>query len=131
MNLYDIPEGAIDEPLDMAKAILNFRAEIRDREQIIEKHKSAILFLNKKIEDYEGLIRAAVPEGEKIKDLEVEISWRKSESVEIDESLPLEKQYIRHIEKWEPDKVKIKEAIKAGFEVEGASLITKQHLQIK
>jgi len=67
--------------------------------------------------------------GEAYADTVSKISWRKSESVEIADPGSLSDEYTRI--KIEPDKSKLKEAIKAGKEISGVSIVTKQNIQIK
>lgn len=59
------------------------------------------------------------------------LKLRKSESVEITDYDKLNHKYKRTKVLIEPDKIAIKEAIKAGTVVEGAELKTNQNLQIK
>ncbi len=60
----------------------------------------------------------------------VRVSFRKSESTEIDESI-LDKKWCREKVTYSPDKTAIKNAIKAGQTVEGARLVINQNIQIK
>lgn len=56
------------------------------------------------------------------------LSWRKSEVVEADlENLPIEYQRVAY----SADKATIKEVLKLGQEVKGASLVEKLNLQVK
>jgi hypothetical protein len=57
------------------------------------------------------------------------ISIRKSESVEIGEGLPME--YMMEKTTFTPDKTRIKNAIKAGENIVGATIKENQNLQIK
>ena len=68
--------------------------------------------------------------GEKYQDPQFATSWRKSESVEIDNLYAIPMQYLRAKDP-EPKKDEIKKAIKAGEVVPGAVLVEKQNLQIK
>lgn len=68
---------------------------------------------------------------EKIESTLGKISIRKSESVEIIDSMKLENQYLREKISYEPDKIKIKDDIKNGCIVEGAVIKTNYSLQIK
>ena len=68
--------------------------------------------------------------GEKVKDKEYSISWRKSESVNItDDSLLPDTYLVPQSPK--VDKVGIKAALKAGTAVTGAELAEKNNIQIK
>jgi hypothetical protein len=61
----------------------------------------------------------------------MKINFRKSESVEVTdmEVLPEDYKTTKLVE--QADKVKLKADIKAGFEIPGAQLVTKENLQIK
>lgn len=67
--------------------------------------------------------------GEKFKTPKVSISYRKSEAVEIEDVSLLSDEYLKF--KPEADKTKIKEALKSGTAVIGASLVEKNNIQIK
>ena len=72
-------------------------------------------------------------DGEEFKpsdDVRVRISYRKSEVVECDDWTKVSDNYLRHRDP-EPDRAKIKKAIKAGIEVKGCRLVEKQNIQIK
>jgi hypothetical protein len=61
------------------------------------------------------------------------VSYRKSEAVKIDDETKLPTDFLRIPEppKPAPDKTKIKEVLKAGQEVPGASIEVRQNLSIK
>lgn len=65
---------------------------------------------------------------EKIETPLVKLSFRKSSSVEVDETL-LNQKWFRY--KAEPDKSLIKDALKTGEVIEGAAIVEKKSLQIK
>lgn len=58
------------------------------------------------------------------------ITFRKSEAVDVDENL-IPKKYMNKKVTFSPDKKTIKELLKAGKAVKGATLITKDNIQIK
>jgi hypothetical protein len=66
---------------------------------------------------------------EELKTPLIKINFRKSESVEVD--VNLDSQYTKTVTTVTPDKVAIKEAIKAGLTVQGARLVTNQNIQIR
>lgn len=68
--------------------------------------------------------------GEKFKTPKVSISYRKSESVEIENISLLDDDYLKFKEP-EADKTKIKKALKDGIELEGVILVEKNNIQIK
>lgn len=82
--------------------------------------------LKKYLSDYMG--------GGKFSTPRVNISFRKSESVEVDieEIMKLDNadNYLKYSEPT-PDKAAIKQAIKSGVEIPGCSLIEKNNIQIK
>lgn len=61
----------------------------------------------------------------------LKISFRKSESVEIDNEKEIPKQFIKAKITYSIDKVAIKEAIKKGGVISGVRLQTNQNIQIK
>ena len=73
---------------------------------------------------------AAFMAGKKWQNSEVAISWRKSESVEVSNVKELPEEYLKYKDP-EPDKVKLKADLKAGAEIDGARLVTKENIQIK
>ena len=69
--------------------------------------------------------------GSKFSTTKVAISYRKSTSVEVDES-KLPANWLREIPATRVvDKVEIAKALKAGEAIEGATLVTKQNIQVK
>lgn len=68
--------------------------------------------------------------GRKFTTLNVDINWRKSTSVEVDES-KLPASYLQEVITYKIDKRDIGEKLKAGEAIEGATLITKDNIQIK
>ena len=69
-------------------------------------------------------------DGKKFETARVRLSWRSSESVEVNGIDALPDEYLRFKDP-EPDKTKIKAALKAGVELKGCMLVAKQNLQIK
>lgn len=61
----------------------------------------------------------------------ISVSFRKSESVEIEDEESISMDYKYKKEEWKVDKVKIKEAIKSGKIVIGASVSINNNIQIK
>jgi hypothetical protein len=68
---------------------------------------------------------------EKLESATLKIGFRKSESVEIENEALLSDEYVVTKVTTQPDKAKIKEAIKQGVEVMGAVLKQNKNLQIK
>jgi hypothetical protein len=67
--------------------------------------------------------------GQKMKEAEFTISYRPSESVEIDEGADLPPEFLKMKSEW--DKAAIKEALKEGAVFEGCRLVQKQNIQIR
>ena len=68
--------------------------------------------------------------GEKFKTSKVSISYRKSESVEVEDISLLDDDYLKYKEP-EADKTKIKAALKNGLELKGVTLVEKNNIQVK
>lgn len=68
-------------------------------------------------------------DGETFKSTRASVTYRKSEAVECDMEL-VPDDYLRYKEP-EPDKAKIKKAIKSGIEVDGCHLVENISMQIK
>ena len=152
MNIYDINRAiencitedgeVIDEQalteLLMAKEekienvacwIKNLTAEAEaikaEKEKLAERQKQA----EAKAESLKKWLAFAL-EGEKFTTARVAISYRKSVSVQVDESL-LDKKYMKEKVTYTPDKTALKKALQAGENIEGAYLEEKQNIQIK
>lgn len=69
--------------------------------------------------------------GEKVSTPRLSVSYRKAESVEIDDAEKIPDFLLRVKTTVEPDKTAIKAEIKAGNVVDGAHLVTRQSMQIK
>lgn len=68
--------------------------------------------------------------GEKFSTARVAISFRRSESLKIDDIWSIPDEYMRYKDP-EPDKTMLKKAIKAGQYFEGVELVETQNIQIK
>lgn len=69
-------------------------------------------------------------QGQKFKSVRASISYRKSEVVDWDDVYKIDEDFVKYAEPT-PDKIKIKDAIKAGREVKGARLVERQSIQIR
>lgn len=106
-------------------------AAVREEEKNLAKRRQSA---EKKAESLKGYLAYALNGAERFKTAKVAISWRRSETVELLEgvdpvTLPLEYQRVKV--SVEPDKTKLKDALKAGEEIPGVELVEKQNLQIK
>jgi hypothetical protein len=160
MNLYDMPELSLNQRMELefwqddeneepltkiplekqaiffALQIKSYRAEINARKEEIISQEYKIGTLQRQIDWCEKMVKMSLPQGKKISDVRVVISWRKSETVEIDKEFDdwdNNADYCRYIPgRWEPDKAKIKAAIKETGEIPlGVRLESHNHLQIK
>ena len=79
-----------------------------------------------------SVVQSLVSQGQReYETARVAFSLRKSESVEITSISSIPKQYIKEKVEYSADKNAIKNAIKSGEVIEGASIVTNQNLQIK
>lgn len=106
----------IKSDVEQFKAEENKLAERREREE-------------KKAEALKNFLACEL-NGEKFRTIRVEISFRKSESVEITDAGAIPKEYMV-IQEPKPDKVGIKKAIKAGEDISGAEISEHSNIQIK
>lgn len=70
-------------------------------------------------------------DGEKVNTPRLTVSYRKTESVEIDDAEKLPESMLRVKTTVEPDKVAIKAVLKTGKVLDGAHLVTHQSMTIK
>lgn len=111
--------------------IKNLKAEaeaIKTEEQTLNKRRKVC---ENKVESLKKYLEHAL-HGEKFKDARVSISYRKSEGIHFADDFDgntLPKEFLRI--KAEPKLTEIKEAIKAGQEFKGISLIEKSNIQIR
>ena len=68
--------------------------------------------------------------GEKFKTARTSMSWRKSQAVEVEDIKQLPPEYLRFKEP-EADKIKLKEDLKKGIEIDGAELVDNLSMIIK
>lgn len=110
--------------------IKNLQAEA----EAVKKEKDAMAErqrrLEKKAESLKNYLAYAL-QGEKFSTPRIAMSWRKSESVLIPDEALLDDRFVNITMIKKPDKKLIKDTLKAGREVPGAELVTKQNLQIK
>lgn len=127
----DALELARDEKIEgVGLWIKNLQAEA----EAVKKEKDAMADrqhrLEKKAESLKNYLAWAL-QGEKFSTPRIAMSWRKSESVLIPDEALLDDRFVNVTMVKKPDKKLIKDTLKAGREVPGAELVTKQNLQIK
>lgn len=112
--------------------IKNLKAEAEalkaEKDAFAQRQKAA----ENKMESLKKYI-ASYLDGAPFKTAKCAVSFRKSESVEIDEGVNVANipdEYLRFKEP-EVNKTELKKALKAGKRIEGVSLVEKQNIQIK
>ena len=109
--------------------IRNLDAEekaLAEQERIYRDRKNATHNKKEDLKEYLASFLA----GKKWKNEEVNISWRKSEAVEVTDMKKLSSYYLRYREP-EVNKTLLKADLKAGVKLEGAILTEKNNIQIK
>lgn len=69
-------------------------------------------------------------DGQKFNTARVQVSFRKSEQVSVEDVYKLPEDYITYLEP-KPDKAGLKKLLKSGVKVEGCTLIEKNNIQVK
>ncbi len=109
----------IKDLLAEAEAVKTEKNNLAKRQQACEnKAKSLKEYLSKFLA------------GEKFKTSKVSISYRKSESVEVEDITKLDNDYLKYSDPT-VDKTKVKKALKDGIELEGVKLVENNNIQIK
>ncbi len=96
-----------------------------EKQRFAEKEKSA----KTQVENIKKFLKSYL-NGEKFSGKYFNVSYRKSVSVQITDQAKVPEEYLRYKEP-EPDKSKIKEAIRSGNYVNGAQLVESQNMIIK
>ena len=118
--------------LAIAAIIKCYEAEAVGVKSVLDDQKKRLQHLNNKIDRLKSYLQSHVPAGQKMQDGRSTIGWRSSTQV-IVEVLPTELpvKYQRKVEEITVDKKQLGDDLKAGVEVRGARLETKQNIQIK
>lgn len=155
MTLYEIDEAMLEcvdmetgeiidinklEALEMErdKKISNIACWIKDLKAEAEAVKAEKMNLQKrqsacenKAEQLKKYLEFAL-QGEKFKDSRCSVSYRRSESVKVDENINIDEVPECYLKiKKEISVSDVKEALKSGIDVVGCSLVSKQNIQIK
>lgn len=151
MNEIDLETGEyLNNENDIQEYIVNLKLSKEDKlnniqdlkiefEAKIEAVKSKIEYLNNRKKSFERNInnltnlQLMLLNNQKLETNEYSFSFRKSESVSINDILfnIKDERFNRTTIKVEPDKTAIKKALKDGIVVDGASIETKMNLQVK
>lgn len=122
MDFDDKVEGIalwIKDLLSDAAAIKAEKDKLNERQKVCENKA-------KNLKEYLSGFLA----GQKFKTPRVAISYRKSESVNVSDIWKIPDDYLKYKDP-EPDKTKIKSALKAGVSIPGVELIENRNIQIK
>lgn len=119
-----------DEKIEnVALWIKDLKAEIdalkAEKQAFADRQKSA----ERTLESLNKWLTGALA-GEKFKTTKVAVSFRKTKSVQIDNILDLDENFLRYKDP-EPDKKAIKDAIEAGQAVKGAQLVENTSISVK
>lgn len=149
-NAYQELEN-MDDDIDVSECLDRIKADMVTKStniiKFIRNKEILVSGIDEEIKRLQGLKKTVINHNDKLKDyvsfvmqkdgiqkLETPIgnfSFRKSNAVEIlDESL-IGDEYIKKVVKTSPDKTKIKKALESGENIQGATIIHKQNLQIK
>lgn len=122
--------------LDREQKLENAALLIKNCEADIAAYKAEQAEFDKKIERTKRTLESVkrflsqALNGERFKTSKVSCSWRNTPSVEIEDVTLIPAEFLR-TKAPEPNKEAIKKALKAGFEVCGAKLVTKQSMSVK
>lgn len=109
---------------EMKSEIDECDAEMKRIKEIADRKKNAMERLKKSLQEF--MIGNEIDKFESVK---VKLSFRKSQSLEIEEDAIIPEDLMRV--KKEPDKTAIKEFIVNGGELQGVHLLDKKNIQIK
>lgn len=107
------------------KNLLADAAAIKTEKEALEEREKAC---RNKAESLKSYLASAL-DGSKFTTPRVAISWRKSETVEIDDVTVIPSEYWKV--KTDLDKLGIKKALKAGAQVSGARIVSNNNIHIK
>lgn len=109
--------------------IKNLKAEV----EALKAEKDAFAKRQKSAENKMNILKAYLEgylEGTAYKSTKVNITFRKSESVYVEDGAVIPDEYLRFKEP-DVDKVALKDALKKGIRIDGVEIVTKNGIQIK
>ena len=109
------------------KELIAYEEAIKVEEARLKAEK---LRNSKKIDGLKGWLSSAL-NGDKFKTVQCSVSFRKSESVSVDDETMIPAEYIVEKITTAPDKVAIKKALKEGADIDGVHLVTSNNIQVK
>lgn len=108
------------------KNLLSEAAEVKVEKEKLAGRQKACENKAKNLKEY----LSKFLDGQKFKTARVSITYRKSDSVEVENVGMLPEEFLRFTEP-EVRKTELKKALKEGLEIEGATLVEHQNIQIK
>ena len=108
------------------KDLLSDAAAIKAEKDKLNERQKVCVNKAKNLKEYLSGFLA----GQKFKTPRVAISYRKSESVNVSDIWKIPDDYLKYKDP-DPDKTKIKSALKAGVSIPGVELIENRNIQIK
>jgi hypothetical protein len=120
-----------EKVLHCARAIKNLTADADALKNEINALTARRKRTERTIEAIRNYLSSTIP-GEKYSDSTAEIGWRKSVTVNVTDEAIIPHEFCRHIpERFEADKICIKNAIGSGMKINGCELVEKLNLQVK
>ena len=110
--------------IEQLDEVLNKQQEMKRIKEIADRKKNAMERLKKSLQEF--MIGNEI---DKLESVKVKLSFRKSQSLEIEEDAIIPEDLMRI--KKEPDKTAIKDFIVNGGELQGVHLLDKKNIQIK
>lgn len=111
-------------------AVKNLTAEIDAYKKEIDAFQQRKRSAEKRLDGFKKWLLETL-EGQKFATPKVDIRFRRSETVDIPDESAVPDEYIVWKTEGKPDKIAIKQAIKAGSSIEGCQLIQKLNISIK
>lgn len=133
-SLLPISQNFLNKSINIAAYIKNIESETKMMQEYIKKMTERKKQNQNKIKNIKNYLRFNMEKTNinKIKSPEFYITLgEETSSVEIINENELSIEFCRKVEKWEPDKIKIKNAIENGQFVHGAVINKKRKLIIK
>lgn len=103
---------------------------IRAEEKSLAERRKAIENRIEKVKAYVAHVVAKQP-NRRFETPRVSLSLRKSSHLEIDDGAPIPEDYMTIKHMYQPDKIAIKQAIKAGETITGCRIVSEEKLQVK
>jgi len=117
-----------DKIESVALWIKNLRADVEAYKSEIKSFEERKKSAENKIEGLTNWLEYAL-DGEKLKTDKVQVSYRKSDRVEIAEDAQIPEQFLKITST--PNKAEIKKYLKQGYSIEGVTLEEKRNMTIK